>query len=68
MGSEADVTNPFPATLSHQAGDHSGIPSLIYHLHTYMQFVEQDSIGGAVGPGLSSFPELFLCRVSIHRT
>lgn len=33
-----------------------------------MEFVEQNSICGAVSSRFGSFPELFLCRVSVHGT
>lgn len=33
-----------------------------------MEFVEQNSICGAGSSRFGSFPELFLCRVSVHGT
>lgn len=35
---------------------------------THVQFVEQHSIRGAVGPGLCCLPELLLRRVAVHGT
>lgn len=35
---------------------------------TYMEFVEQDRVGGTVASRFCCLPELFLCGVSVHRT
>lgn len=35
---------------------------------TYMEFVEKDCVSGTVSSRFCRFPELFLCRVSVHRT
>ena len=35
---------------------------------THVQFGEEDGVGGAVAAGFRRLPELFLCRVSVHRT
>lgn len=35
---------------------------------TYVQFVEQHGICGAVGPWLGCFPKLLLGRVTVHGT
>ena len=47
---------------------HADYRGVLRRTHTYVEFVEEHGVSGAVAARLRRLPELLLCRVSIHRT